>query len=183
MIKAFRYVSFFLIIFIQLSFLLAIFYEEIDTVWIVLFIAVISLLISIGYYHAPRAEENHFIEDCFLIVFVVAGALSTYFCSTQLNFGPVIAASGVGFFASFLPIFNRKSSILKELPEAVYCGAFVGMTAPKVADGIPFILFAGFLTGVILLLSKNVFNGFGGKLGTIAFGGVALTSLLIFLLF
>ena len=183
MTKAFRYLAFLLFIFFQLSFLLAIFYEELNTYWILIFIAVISLLISVGYYNVTHAEEKHFIQDCFLIFFVVTGALGTYYISTTLKLGPVIAASGVGFLASFIPIINQKSPILKESPEAIYCGAFVGMTAPQVASGLSFILFAGFITGVILLLSKNVFNGFGGKLGTIAFGGVALTSLAIFLIF
>ena len=82
-----------------------------------------------------------------------------------------------------LPWFNPNSKLLKEAPAAAYCGSFVGMSSPNVAGNMLFILFAGFVAGVLLVFSKNIFQGYGGKLGTIAFGGVALTYLVVFLFF
>lgn len=64
----------------------------------------------------------------------------------------------------------------------MYCGAFAGMTAPFVADGYAFIILAGIFTGTILVLSKETLHGFGGKLGSIAFGGVSIVALIFLLL-
>jgi len=164
-------------------FLLAIFFDRIDTPIILTFIIGVSLLISFAYFKAPRDEEEHFIEDVYLILFAVIGAVITFYLNTQLKLGPIISASLVGFLGSFSPLINKKSEILKELPAAMYCGSFVGMTSLQVAPDIEFILFAGFIAGTILMLSKNIFNGFGGKLGTVAFGGVAITSVIIYILF
>ncbi len=164
-------------------FLLAIFFDRIDTPLILTFIIGISLLISFAYFKAPREEEAHFIEDVYLILFAVIGAVLTFYLNTSAHLGPIIAASLVGFVASYIPLFNKKSEILEEFPAAVYCGSFVGMTSLQVAPDIKFILFAGFIAGTILMLSKNIFNGFGGKLGTVAFGGVAITSVIIYILF
>jgi len=171
------------LIVLQMIFLLAIFFDRIDTPLMLTFIIGVSLLISFAYFNAPREEEAHFIEDAYLILFAVIGAVLTFYLNTGAQLGPIISASLVGFIASFAPKIDKESLILKELPAAVYCGSFVGMTSLQVAPDIKFILFAGFIAGTILMLSKNIFNGFGGKLGTIAFGGVAITSVIIYILF
>ncbi|MCP9199947.1 hypothetical protein MKO06_08520 [Gramella sp. GC03-9] len=72
--------------------------------------------------------------------------------------------------------------MLRELPVALYCGAFAGMTSPLVAGSYSFIILAGLMSGIILAISKTSFHGFGGKLGTIAFGGVCCVSLIIYIL-
>ncbi|MEH6407282.1 MAG: hypothetical protein V7767_08385 [Leeuwenhoekiella sp.] len=183
MFKIIRQIGFFLVILLHLLFIMAIFIERTDNLWILGFIGLTALLISVSYYNAPKEEEAHFVEDAFVILFVITGGLATYCLNINLNIGPVLAASLVGLLASFIPFLKINTSLVKEVPEATYCGAFVGMTAPQVATDIKFILFASFMTGAMFLLCKNVFNGFGGKLGTIAFGGVAVTYFILFLLF
>ncbi len=71
---------------------------------------------------------------------------------------------------------------MKQLPAAIYCGAFIGMSSTGVASGFMFILTASFFTAILLFLSKNLFAGVGGKLGTLAFAGVVITSFLYFLI-
>jgi len=93
----------------------------------------------------------------------------------------VLAAGIVGFTSSLLPFINRNSDVLRELPVAIYCGAFAGMTAPFIANGYSFIISAGLISGLILIFSKDTLHGHGGKLGTIAFGGVSAVSLILFL--
>ena len=68
------------------------------------------------------------------------------------------------------------------MPPAIYCGVFVGMSSAVIVPSVGFILAAGILAGVIYILSKNIFLGMGGKLGTMAFGGVLLVSLINWLL-
>jgi hypothetical protein len=181
--KVIRRLAFFAFILLQFIFLFSIFFEKFDTPWLLGSLLVVSALLSLAYYDAPREEEEYFIKDIYLIFFVVLGAISSYLINLEM--GPVIAAAATGTAASFVPplLGKYKPGMLKEFPAAVYCGAFVGMTAPSVAGNLGFIIFSGFIAGVFLLLAKNIFNGFGGKLGTIAFGGVALSSALIYLLF
>lgn len=182
MTKIFRRLSFFILILVQFVFLFAIFFDKTNAPLVLLFLGIISVLISLAYLKSPRQEERYFIKDLYLILFAVTGALSTFFINIELKFGPVIAAGFIGTLASFVPSINRKSKLLKEAPPAIYCGAFVGMTSASVAPNLKFILLAGIIAGSILILSKNIFNGFGGKLGTIAFGGVAITSAILYTL-
>ncbi|MDT0677516.1 hypothetical protein [Autumnicola musiva] len=180
--KTIRRIAFFLFVLFHLSFLLAIFYEKIDTLQLVALLLIIALLVTIGYFKSPREEEEHFFEDFYNIIYVITGCMITFLLNQMAGLGPVIGAGITGSIASFLPIiFRRKGAATKEIPVAMYCGAFVGMTSPMVTENWRFILFAGFVTGVIYICSKNVFQGYGGKLGSVAFGGVAITSVFLFL--
>lgn len=183
MTKILRRLAFFAFVLLQFIFLFFIFFEKFDTPLVLGFLLLLSALLSVAYYKAPRKEERFFIKDIYLIFYVVLGAISSYLINLEL--GPVIAAAATGTAASYFPSLFPKlnSGILSEFPAAVYCGAFVGMTTPSVAGNLSFIIFSGFIAGSFLLMAKNIFNGFGGKLGTIAFGGVALSSALIYLLF
>ena len=183
MIKIFRIVAFFLFTGCHLAFLLSILFEKVNNFWLILGILVSTGLITYAYYHKNIQEEAHFLDDLQDIVYVSLGALLTYYISIDLKLGAVIAAGFTGTLASYLPNIFRKSTWIKRVPVAAYCGAFVGMTAPAVSSGYTFIIFSAFLTGALFVSAKNVFNGFGGKLGTIAFGGVALSSLIVYLLF
>ena len=183
MIKIFRRLAFSAVILLQFIFVFNIFFEKFEPLALLGFLVVLSSLLSLAYYYSPRKEEEFFIKDLYLIFFVVLGAISSYLLNLQL--GPVIAAAATGTAASFVPgLFRKKRiGIWSEFPAAVYCGAFVGMTAPSVAGNLSFIVFSGFIAGGFLLIAKNIFNGFGGKLGTIAFGGVALSSVIIYWFF
>ena len=64
------------------------------------------------------------------------------------------------------------------MPAAIYCGAFLSMSCLEKISHIGFVLAAGILAGIFLMLSKNLYLGFGGKLGTIAFEGVVIVSVL-----
>ncbi|QYA26087.1 hypothetical protein G3I01_11360 [Gramella sp. MT6] len=118
-----------------------------------------------------------------LIILSIIGAVTTYWLNVELDLGTVLSAGITGLLSSFIPFINRRSDTLRELPAAIYCGAFAGMTAPFLANGYTFISFAGLFTGIILIISKSTLHGFGGKLGTVAFGGVSLMSLILFLFF
>ncbi|GAA4326716.1 hypothetical protein GCM10023164_28910 [Christiangramia aestuarii] len=142
----------------------------------------ILFLVALFYAANFKSEKSELkFEDLILVIFTGIGALVTYWLNVSLDIGVVLAAGITGLFSSFLPFINRRSDILRELPVAVYCGAFAGMTSPLVAGGYGFIMAAGLFSGLLLVISKSTLNGFGGKLGSIAFGGVCLVSLLIYL--
>ncbi len=102
----------------------------------------------------------------FLAVFV--GTLLTFAINVELNLGPVVAASTVAIIATL---------IVPKYDVPVYCGAFVGMACPSVFYNYPLISLAGLTAGIFFVFSNKVFNGYGGKLGTIAFTGCIATTL------
>lgn len=142
----------------------------------------VLILLVIFYFKMNRPDLSRFeINDICLVTGSSLGALITYGLQIEFPVSTVLATGLTGLLSSFLPYLNRSSALLKALPAAIYCGAFAGMTAPFIANGYIFIGIAGIFSGMILVLSKNSFNGYGGKLGTIAFGGVSLMTLILFI--
>lgn len=157
--------------------------ENTGSVWLLLSVGVIAVLVLIGYAKLPLHHSEHLFEDILVALWVPVGAILTFILNVYAGLGPVLAASGFGLAVSFIPTIKPHSTYLKELPPALYCGAFVGMCGTNVASSLWFIGIAGVVTAVFLVLSKSLFTGVGGKLGTLAFGGVAITSFIFFLLF
>ncbi len=93
---------------------------------------------------------------------VIAGAMTTFLLANALELGAVVAAGIVGLLGAL--ISPRKAA-------AAYCGAFVGMVSPDCLHAATHLLLAALLAAGVFLLAAPVFNGFGGKLGTIAFTG------------
>jgi len=106
--------------------------------------------------------------DAATVLAVAAGAPLTRLLAVDLGLGVVVAAALVGLLADrLLPSYGA----------AVYCGAFVGMASPVVFGGLPAVTAAGLLAGAVFVAAEEVFDGFGGKLGTTAFVGCAAIAL------
>jgi hypothetical protein len=52
------------------------------------------------------------------------------------------------------------------------------MSSVEIIPSIVLVTAAGVFAGLFFMLSKNLFVGIGGKLGTIAFGGVVIITLI-----
>ena len=100
---------------------------------------------------------------------VLGASIATYFISKNLGQGGVVASSILGLAGSF---------VLPRFAVPLFCGSFVGMASPLAYESYTYISIAGSLAGIVFALGKGVFDGFGGKLGTIAFLGCLGTSLL-----
>ncbi|WP_458984621.1 hypothetical protein [Pontibacter sp. CAU 1760] len=181
--KTLQKIPLLLIIILQASFLLAILHEQLTLIPILLFSLTLGLVLFVAYRQMPIHDSRHMRRDFVAVLFVVVGALLAFYINIILAFGPVIGAAFVGVVASFIPRLKPQSRLLQEAPAAAYCGAFVGMSSQHIAETPFFVLMASLITGLLLVFSKNFFRGVGGKLGTLAFGGVAVTYLLIFLFF
>ena len=179
--KIISVVTFFVIIAIHLVFLTSILLEKVDEIWMMLGVLLVTSMITYSYYHISAAQEDHFLADLQDIFYIAIGGVFTYFLNVDLQLGAVIAAGIVGTLAALLPYLQPNSKTVKRIPATVYCGAFIGMSQQSVASNYSFVLFACLITGLLFIGAKNLFNGFGGKLGTLAFGGVAITSLLIYI--
>ncbi len=107
---------------------------------------------------------NIFVLKFFAFYF---GCFSCVLLQTQFHYSPVLSAASVGLIGSFYPF-----SIIVEkerIKAIIYSGAFAGMCAPEHLVRHEYILLISLLGTVVYLISRPHFNGFGGKLGTIAF--------------
>jgi hypothetical protein len=181
--KKIRIVAILLTLLIQVTFLLAIFFENFQHPITPFVIVVLTILLLLSYLKAPIHHRTNLHEHILIVLWIPLGAITCYLLNNHYYLGPVIAATIVGTLASCLPYLNKKSTYLKQLPPTLYCGAFIGMSSTQIASSVYFILAASFFAGVLLLVSKSLFNGLGGKLGTVAFIAVALTSFIFFMLF
>lgn len=174
------FITFLLII--QVIFLFAIFRENLRSWWTAASIFILCPLILITYLSGKLHHDDHAYEHILVVLWIPVGALASFYINHFLALGPVISAAAVGTAGSFIPGLNKQSHYMKQLPAAIYCGAFIGMSSMGVAPNITFILTASFFTAILLIVSKNLFAGVGGKLGTMAFAGVVLTSFVYFLI-
>ncbi|MBQ0786169.1 MAG: hypothetical protein KBT69_01620 [Oceanihabitans sp.] len=178
--KHVKKLSFSLIIVCHLGFLAAILFEKQNNIYISGFVVLALILLLITYKKTPLSAGNHSLEHILTIAFVFFGAIVTYILSVSFGLSSVLAAGLVGLGVSFIPDFFKKNTFIKGMPTAVYCGAFVGMTNVSVAPDYIFITLASTITGLLLVGTKDAFHGVGGKLGTLAFGGVTLAFFITF---
>lgn len=175
-------ISFLFLAAIHLVFIAVFFLDDSTSFGVKSVILSSAILLIFGYFRAPKSEARHSKIETLAFPFVIAAAgVLTYYFITDLAVGPVVASAGIGSIASYFPnIF--KSDFLKSLPDPIYCGTFVGMCGSFLTEDYFFISYAGLAAGVIYILTRDALNGVGGKLGTIAFGGVVIVSFIFGLL-
>ncbi|TVP94707.1 MAG: hypothetical protein EA374_05705 [Acholeplasmatales bacterium] len=100
---------------------------------------------------------------------VFGGAVLTYalHCNTPLD---VVLSTGL--VGTLVALFFKRVQV------PAYCGAFVGMSSPLLLGWGPFLL-AAVLAALIFVIVKDTYNGFGGKLGTIAFAGAFVAGMVL----
>lgn len=157
-------------------------YESKFDILQILYLTFILLILCHFYLHLKTKSGIVWkFKDSLEPLFCVAGAVATYWLQQQFKISAVLAAGCIGLMASLLPYVKKHSYFLSKLPAIIYCGAFVGMTPPQIAGSYLFIILAALLASLLLMVTKGYFNGFGGKLGTIAFGGVVFISAIFYL--
>ncbi len=179
-----KYFHFFSIIFLvltQFAFIAALLLEHKTVFTVISLTTLITTLLIYTYIKFFRIKEVNF-EPFYVMIFVIAGAVLTSYLHLFTELNTVLAAALIGTIASFLPNLNKRSIVLQNIPNAMYCGCFVGMSQKHVAIDYSFIIIAGIIAGIFYMLSKNLFHGVGGKLGTLAFGSVVISSLLLLIL-
>ena len=121
-------------------------------------------------YSADSEEQRFdFPRDSLSFFSLFAGTLVTFWISVDLGHGAVVASGLVGIFAA---------AFLKPYAAPIFSGSFVGMASSQLF-GYPGMALAGIIAGLIFVLGKHVFNGFGGKLGTTAWAGCIFSALIL----
>lgn len=134
--------------------------------------AIFFLLLLLGLYRAFRIERQSVKTIRFLSwesLVVMIGVISTY---SLIHYAGVPAVIASSFFGLVGYLLIRKFEI------ALYCGSFAGMVSGAMFN-ISEVLLLSLICAFIYLLTKPLFSGYGGKLGTIAF----LSSLITFGIF
>lgn len=182
--KKSRYLLITLMLLLYLIFMVTILMDYNHSVVLMLFATVITFCVLIACYRLPIHYDHYTTdkrESILLSLWIPVVAVFTFFINNNTELGIVLIASMIGTIAAFLPLVLRKSGFVRQMPEAIYCGAFVGMTSYETAQSYLFILIAGLCAAVLYFMLRVFFRGVGGKLGSIAFGGVFFASLLYFI--
>ncbi len=83
----------------------------------------------------------------------------------------VVAAAATGLIGTFLPF----SKTLKSHPyAAIYAGSFAGMCSSSLINSYWELSLISLIGASLYILTMNLFAGFGGRLGSVAFASVAL---------
>lgn len=112
-----------------------------------------------------KAETKKLLFEFLSVLF---GGILAFFLTHDLGLGAVVAASLVGILAYL---------VIPKYSVPAYCGAFVGMTSNLLFFNYAEVALAGGVAGCVYVLSRDVLNGFGGKLGTIALIGTTVTGM------
>lgn len=122
--------------------------------------------------NSPKGAESPRYIDV-MAVSVIAAVL-TWCLRAKLGVNTAVASGLVGLIAVlFLP---------SQLAAAAYAASVAAMSSMAVLTGLPMFICAGFIVGGFFILALPVFEGIGGKLGTIAAGAVFATVLIFSLL-
>jgi hypothetical protein len=106
------------------------------------------------------------VSPAFMVLGGIAGATVTSLLQRKYGLSAVVASSLVGLLGAC--VGSLASDV--HLPAAVFAGSFAGMTAIAVAPLLA-IAIAGAGAGALyaLVITFDVFPGYGGRLGTVAF--------------
>lgn len=130
--------------------------------------AVIGLIITTR--GLPRGLRPRLVD----VGLAIAATLAVSAAVREAGLTPVLAASLMGVVAAVVSMLHSRVSAAA-VP--LYCGAFAGMTSALVLADWPSVAIAGLVAGVLVSLLRATWDGVGGKLGLLAFGGVYVTAL------
>ncbi len=101
----------------------------------------------------------------------LSGCLSCFMLHSYWAVPLVPAAAATGLIGSVIPFPKRFAG---HPNAAVYAGSFAGMCSAELISGYWQLAVIAFIGTTLYALTMNLFTGFGGKLGSVAFVSVAL---------
>ena len=114
-----------------------------------------------------KISSNLSVIDFNNFLAVVLGGLATFALTQTFGISAVLASGLIGIIAYILaPKY--------EVP--AFCGSFVGMASYSLLPGYRYLILAGIIAGIVYVIGKYSFKGFGGKLGTTAFIGTVMAT-------
>jgi hypothetical protein len=144
--------------------------------WTLYALAAIAIFFSLGlaahFVNLRKNPRGAGAGKCIpIMATAVISVAATWGLSAKLGLNTAVASGLVGIVAALV--------LPGKLAVVAYTASFAGMSSLAVLTGLPMVICAGVLVGGIFILVYPVYDGIGGKLGTIAAGAV-LTTLLVF---
>lgn len=140
------------------------------------FVAIILLAITLIYFVIKKYKINVKNDEWTLnkddwidFLFAYFASIMTYNLAMFDQISTVFASALIGLIGA---------SVFKKREKAIFCGSFLGMCDPTVFGAWGFIL-AGLLMAFVFVFTKPIYQGVGGKLGTVAFSGAIIAYLLL----
>lgn len=121
---------------------------------------------------SPLSVTSAFLLQLREVMIIVLSTVATFVAIDGAGVHPVVASACVGLFGSGLPALGAIDRTT--LHANIYIGCFAGMCSGSMVTGLHDVVNIGLATGVMALIFRNVFTGFGGKMGSIAFAGNVL---------
>ncbi len=143
--------------------------------WKLIAIIAIGLLFCLGlgaHLFSLKGDSGAGEDAKFLYIMAAAvvSAAATWGLREGLDLNPCVASGLVGIAGALVLPGN--------LAAVAYTASFVAMSSLTVFTGLPMVLCGGIVVGCIYALTFPVYEGIGGKLGTIAAGAVLATTLI-----
>ncbi|PKK39307.1 hypothetical protein ABB02_01540 [Clostridiaceae bacterium JG1575] len=107
--------------------------------------------------------------DLQVVLAVSLATVLTFHLNNELHLGGVVASCLVGLLG---PVLWPKQQ------RAIFCGSFAGMATTVIFTHYAWVLLSGLLAGLLLAFSREIYEGFGGKLGASGLFGTATAALL-----
>ncbi len=109
---------------------------------------------------------------------MLSGTLAaiTTFCLHRQGVSVVVASCCIGLLGAGIGYLFKQP----HLALVIYAGTFVGMTSVQVGN-LYIVAFAGLTVGFLYPVTVNYFQGFGGRLGALAFISCAIAYFLYWL--
>jgi hypothetical protein len=155
----------------QCLFLGTIIFERANRLEAGLFVLVFLLILASHFQTYSQQRFRVEFDRWRVAVWVFFGSFATFGLRT-LGVDTVIATALVGLIGGLLEVGFKSSPYFRQVPAAVYCGAFISMT--NLTNDAGFILLSSVFTCLIFFVSKSILHGIGGRLGTMAFIGVVM---------
>ncbi len=109
----------------------------------------------------------------FMVKFLAfsAGCFACFLLHDQANVALVLSAAVTGLVGTFIPFPARFGN---HPYAAIYAGSFAGMCSSSLINSYWELSFISLIGACLYVLTMNLFAGFGGRLGSVAFASVAL---------
>lgn len=120
-----------------------------------------------------KIKPTHFLfekSDFNDFFFVVLGSISTFVLNHIIGLNAILASGLIGLMGV---LFFKKYAI------PIFCGSFIAMASSTLPNINLVIIFASIIGGIVLVVCKDLFVGYGGKLGTIAFISCIITGAIL----
>lgn len=106
----------------------------------------------------------------YIILCSMVGTCFTWFINNKMGYGSIIANGLIGVIvATILP---------SDLAGVTYTASFVGMSSIAVLSSMVVVALGGFIVGILIIATKEIYAGIGGKGGTTAAAATIITTII-----